>query len=178
MIGPGLVVAAALASPAAQPPSQACAVAEVAVQEVGRRGGDPLLFSTGLPDRWGAMFPVHAGGPGLTTGPQSSAALARFDPDTLGPALTCANARQRAAALGDVVEEAAGQSRLRAMGLNGRTAYMWRIAMPVLDRSGKQAVVAAFASSNQLAGGSEILSLARQRDGSWKVTGRRILSMS
>jgi hypothetical protein len=106
------------------------------------------------------------------------AALERFDSTKLTSALACPNVRARAGALGAIVDEEVGQAQLKGMGLNGRTAYFWRIAMPIVDDAGHEAVVAAYASSNQLAGGSELLFLARQRDGSWKITGRRILSMS
>jgi len=159
--------------------SPACAAAEAAVAHLAERGGDPLLFSTGFSQPARTMFEsAKDGRTGLPSGVEAKAALQRFEPAKLRPALDCVNARARADAKGEVAEDAPAQARLQAMGLNGRTAYLWRILMPVLDAGGREAVVAAYASSNQLAGGAELLFLARQRDGSWKITGRRILSMS
>ncbi|TAJ71880.1 MAG: hypothetical protein EPO51_12235 [Phenylobacterium sp.] len=177
----GAVAALALASGAEAAPkvSPVCAAAEAALRNLAVQGGDPLLFSTEFPRKWTGMFATaHSGSVGIPVGPQGTAALVRFDHRRLGPALACANARARAATLGEVVDEAAGEPRIRGMGLNGKTGFLWRIAMPVLDRTGMEAVVAAFTWSNQLAGGSQLVFLARQRDGSWKVTGSRILSMS
>jgi len=92
-------------------------------------------------------------------------------------ALACASAQAVAVERGALLSEGDGQRRLKAMGLNGLTAYFHRVSLPALDPQGSEAVVAVVSSSNQLAGGVRLYFLAKTGS-RWEIVGQKVLIVS
>lgn len=117
-----------------------------------------------LADRWEGQAP-------------ETELLARLPEAVERTGMECAEVRAAAAKDGEVMTQAEALARLKAAGFNGKT-FMWRrLSLPILSKDGRSALVLAIASSNQLAGGMELLHLARDAGG-WQVVGRRVVIVS
>lgn len=181
---PALTLSALLAAPAAAETrgtntSEACAAAEAAFEFAVAYGGDARLFSDAFPrETHQRMVAAIKRGVGAFAGSAPSDPVqSSFERSPPGSALQCPNLRRRATEAGKLVTDVTGRQELSRLGL-GKTTFLWRISLPVLNRNGKQAVAAVEAGSNQLAGGSTLLTLERGADGRWRVVGQRTLSLS
>ncbi|UTP38065.1 hypothetical protein M9M90_12565 [Phenylobacterium sp. LH3H17] len=179
-----LTVIACLAALASAGPAYAggataaqCEAATAAMPEA-MTGVANTFYSTGAP---GPISPTlsrhenpHQNWHGRTPKPATLAALERVLNTS---ALSCSSALEIAAQRGTILSDDEGQRRLKAMGLNGITAYFHRVSLPALDPEGREAIVAIASTSNQLAGGVRLYFL--EKVGSqWEIVGQKVLVVS
>lgn len=156
------------------PTAAQCEAATAAMPEA-TTGVANTFYSTGAP---GPISPKlsrienpHQNWHGRTPKPATLAALQRVLNTS---ALSCSSAQEVAAQRGTILSDDEGQRRLKAMGLNGITAYFHRVSLSALNPQGQEAIVAIVSSSNQLAGGVMLVFLAKTGP-RWEIVGQNVL---
>ena len=172
------------AAVAAPPPSQApstasaCAAALVALPQA-TTGAENTFYSVAAPGLVTGYFKgltdasLRRGWFGLAP---TTITMRELKASFNRSGLACDSVAALAATRGTVIAEDEGQARFATMGLGGRTAFLHRLSLPALDKTGMAGVVAVMSSSNQLAGGIELL-FVRKVDGQWVIVGRKPLIM-
>lgn len=167
-------------SKAAPPDSPECIAAEAALPRRITSGGDAVLYSTTFPATEGLWLQSALNeNLGILSGRQaSSATLAAFRRAKIESAMTCPNVRALARREGTLINDNSGRERLEKIGISGKTVYLWRMSLPILNAERDEAILGLSSSSNHLGGSIILVSLTKKLGGEWKITGRRVIIMS
>lgn len=166
------VTQASAEGPVREPSKEQCQAADAIVAEI---SGEPKpWFSVDGPLKMRTRSSV--GPNGWTGRVPNPVILEKLQKGPLASALNCSAVRSIATGKGKLYSEVDGQKQLRLIGLGKVTQKFYRVSVPIV--MGGEAVAYLESSSNQLAGGSEVLLLERDAHGRWKVTSRKALTIS